>query len=141
MKKHIRTILFMTGIAIVLAIAGCSMLAVSIEDRISSFVDDLNNDRGNAYLNFAQGVTTNYNEIKPAAFWDTDFPAGTPAYSITDLDTTNPAAVTAQISGPTTPLFDAAEPLTITFKMTQVGFLGDWFIEELTLENHGLVVD
>jgi len=133
MKIRNIILLIILGVIIIVGFASCSLFGTKIDERINSFISDLNNDRANAYGNFHPDKTTDYNVIKPATYWDTDFPSGTPDYSISDLDDSDSDYVTASITGPGG--FAASE---IEFKMAKDGF--DWMIEELFLDD-GKVVD
>lgn len=78
------------------ALMSCSLTAVSIEDRISTFQSDLNTaDRSDVYLNFHPTKTTQYDALKnpSVAGFDTEFPppAGT-NYSLSIYDQSDPAA-------------------------------------------------
>lgn len=128
MKIKNITLLIIFGVIIIVGFAGCSLFGTKIDERIDSFISDLNNDRANAYLNFHPDKTTDYNTIKSAAYWDTNFPSGTPNYSISDLDDSDSDYVTASITGPAG--FAASE---IEFKMAKDGF--DWMIEEAFLDD------
>jgi len=132
MKIKNITLLIILSVMIIVGFASCSLFGTKIDERINSFISDLNYDRANAYLNFHPDKTTDYNTIKSAAYWDIDFPLGTPDYSISGLDDSNSDYVTASITGPTT--VGASE---IEFKMAKDGF--DWMIEELFLDDSKVV--
>ena len=129
-------LLILLSLIIIVGFAGCSLFGTKIDERIDSFISDLNNDRANAYNNFHPDKTTDYSVIKPATYWDTDFPSGTPDYSISGLDDSDSDNVTATIDGAADTGFGGPKP--IKFKMAKDGY--DWMIEELTLDGT-LIVD
>lgn len=113
--------------AMALLLQGC-ILGTSIQQRIQMFEDDLNQtDRSSAYLNFYEGLTTDYNAIKsPAYVFDIAFPndlADFP-YSITILDDSDATSVTAVISAP-----GLGGARDITFSMAADGL--NWLIVEI----------
>lgn len=134
MKIRNIILLIILSLIIIVGFTGCSLFGTKIDERIDSFISDLNNDRANAYNNFHPDKTTDYNAIKSATYWDTDFPSGTPNYSISGLDDSDSDNVTAEISGPSG--FSTQE---ITFSMAKDGC--DWMIVEVFLELEGKVVD
>lgn len=135
MKIRNIILLIILGIIIIVGFAGCSLFGTKIDERIDSFISDLNNDRANAYTNFHPDKTDWYNNIKPATFWDTDFPIGTPDYNLSGLDDGDSDNVTATIDGAADNGFGGPKP--IKFKMAKDGF--DWMIEELTLDGTKIV--
>jgi hypothetical protein len=83
----------------------CNLGAVSIQDRISSFQDDLNTtSRSNLYKNFHPTETIEYDALKnPAAItgFTTLFPLPSPNYSLSIIDDNNTSAVHVQVvAGP-----------------------------------------
>jgi hypothetical protein len=120
--------------ALALAFWGCNLLGISIEDRVDEFIADLNGDWNLLYENFHPTETAFYNAIKPATFWEDYFEPTPPSYTISGLDTTDPANVTFMIDGPA--LF--LGPRTVTFQMVQSG--SDWYIEEMDLSGYGNIV-
>ena len=129
MKIRNIILLIILGIIIMVGFAGCSLFGTKIDERIDSFISDLNNDRANAYTNFHSGKTTDYNVIKPEGYWTTaGFPVGTPAYSISGLDDSDSDYVTASITGPAA--FGGPKP--ITFNMAKDGF--DWMIDNIYMD-------
>jgi len=128
--------LLLAGLAAMLALAfwGCSLLGVSIEDRVYAFVAGLNGDRSTLYQNFHPTETSYYPAILAApAYFDILFPPGPPDYTISGLDTSDPRNVTASIDGPA----GFGGPLAITFRMLKMG--NDWLIEELDLGGVNIV--
>jgi hypothetical protein len=123
------------GLLAALVLLYACNLPVTIEKRIELFRIDLNGDRGLVYLNFKPVDPLDYEAIKDSSFWDIRFPVGdgTP-YSITALDTDDPANVTGVVAGP--PQFVGTHP--IEFVMVQEGL--DWFIQQLYLDDRATVV-
>ncbi len=105
--------------------AGCTLLSVSITDRLALFADDLSSaDRSTVYTNFHPTLTTDYDAAKAASYWDALFPTGT--YTIYSINAADPAAVTAVMDGPAA----FGTGLNAVFKMAKSG--EDWMIEEIT---------
>jgi hypothetical protein len=130
--KHLIPAAFLV-LAVVAGLTGCDLFGISIAERISDFQADLNkSDRSSVYLNLHSTLTQDYNAAKAATFWNTNFPyiAGT-SYSITNVVSSNPANVTATITGPSPYTGGAA----ISFKMVQEGF--NWMIQEIYLFGSG----
>ena len=103
-------------------------------DRINAFATTLNSsDRSGINSNFDPGLSG----LPSTAVWTTDFPIpGTlPTdipYSITLLDYSDPANVTASIFGPTAFYTNAGgPPASAVFSMVKIG--SDWYIEKLTV--------
>ena len=128
-RKAIISIIILT--VMVLSFESCKVAGVEIDERINMFIDDLNNDRANAYKNFHPENTDIYYEIGEG-YWDTHFPADGP-YSISGLDDSDSNNVTGTISGPGT----FGGPKSTIFKMAKDG--SDWQIEELTLNELKIV--
>jgi hypothetical protein len=86
------------SIVLSLILFSCNMVPpVTIEDRISQFMAELNKaDRTNVYTHVHSDATS-YNTIKPAAYWDGIFATGN-TYSLSGLSVTSPTA-TATCSG------------------------------------------
>jgi hypothetical protein len=117
-----------------LLMIGCDLLGVSIEKRIEYFLDDMNNDRANGYTNFHPTETSYYvlGTIKAAGFWDTDFPSGTPQYSLASINDSNPSSVIATINGPTSlPAFGRGGTGTDTLEFVMIADGTNWLIEEI----------
>jgi hypothetical protein len=131
---NVKRVLLCGGAALALALAGCSLLGVSIDDRLAKFQDDLNNpDRSGAYLEFDSSLTSYYTAVKKPEWWDIPFPipaAGEQQYLITVSDESKSSKVTATISGP--PTFSATGPRDAVFVMSQEN--GDYFIEKIFLD-------
>lgn len=114
-------------IGMALLMQGC-LLGTSIQQRIELFEQDLNEqDRSDAYLNFYEGLTTDYDAIKnPDYRFNVAFP-NDPAdfpYTITILDESDSANVTAIISAP-----GLGGDRDITFSMAADGL--NWLIVEI----------
>ena len=131
-----RTVL-LVGLTAALALAfwGCSLLGVSIEDRVYRFVAGLNGDRSTLYQDFHPTETAYYPAIMASAvYFNIVFPPGPPDYTISGLNTSDPRNVTATIDGGGAGF---GGPLPITFRMAQMG--NDWLIEELDLGGVNIV--
>ena len=88
-KRAILVISFLVIMGLIMSImVGCDLLGVSIEKRVDYFLTDLNTNRGNAYTNFHPAETTYRLDgtIKPASFWDIDFPVGGTPYTLSSID-------------------------------------------------------
>jgi hypothetical protein len=135
-RLHIQ-LLLLALLLLVVFLEGCDLLPLSIEDRIASFENDINNDRDNAYLNFDPATTDWYVGIQDPDFWNAPFDAAKRPYTITVVDSSNELSVDCTISGTGGYTFGPQ----IIFKMIQVG--NSWYIEEIpTMQNYtGKVVD
>ena len=134
MKTRLISILAVIAIVFVAFLFNSCDLAVTKEQRISLFVDDLNQDpRPNSIrYNFSPSCVV-YSTID-GAFFSTDSPTSSISYSAYSLDVGgNP--VTGTISG-TGGTFGG--PWSIEFTMVKDGL--DWLILELWLEGAGTVV-
>ena len=126
---RIKNALFILLIILVVALSfeSCSLFGTKIDERIDSFIDNLNNDRNSIYLNFHPSETADYNAIKnPTTTWDIWFPVVDIPYSISNLDDSDSDSVTSVISSS-----GGFGPSGATFKMAKDGC--DWMIEELTV--------
>lgn len=134
MKNRIVPLLAILVIVFVVFLLNSCDLAVTKEQRISLFVDDLNQDpRPNSIrYNFSPSCVI-YGTID-GAFFSFDFPTGSISYSVYSLDL-NADPVTGTISG-TGGTFGG--PWSIEFTMVKDGL--DWLIIELWLEGAGTVV-
>ena len=137
MKKTLLRWLVLTAV-LVLAIGGCDLIGVSIQDRVSLFLADLNSlDRSQIYLNFHPTLTNDYSAIQNETLpdWALLFPTGTYIpYSISGLDTSDPWNVFGSINS-----IDGAwgGAKSIIFRMAKDG--PDWMIRELDLDGSNLV--
>ena len=122
---------------LVLAIVGCDLLGVSVQDRVSLFLADLNStDRSDIYLNFHPALTVDYSALQGGAFpdWSTLFPTGgNIPYSINNLDTADPGNVTGD--------FVSINGVWLThpfvFRMAQDG--PDWMIQEMDFNGSNII--
>ena len=127
-KRRLATVAAVLALAAILVGASCDLfLHPLIKVRIEHFIADLNSDRSVVYKNLSSTNTSDYNAAKVSSFWDTYFP-GTSGYSISNIDDTNFASVTAKITG-TNGGFGGTKDAT--FKMFTDGV--DYYIQELTL--------
>ncbi len=117
-------------LVVVVVFNSCSLFGTKIDERIDSFIADLNYDRNSIYLNFHPSETADYDAIKNVGLtWDNWFPTHSIQYSISGLDDSDSDSVTATINSEG--VWDS-EPAT--FKMAKDGF--DWMIEELDLPDN-----
>ncbi len=127
-----------------LMMTSCDLLGVSIEKRIEYFLEDMNNDRANGYTNFHPTETSYYvlGTIKAAGFWDTDFPSGTPQYSLKSIDDSNPFSVIVTINGPEgVPAFGRGGTGEDTLEFVMIADGTNWLIEELYYWGGALIVE
>jgi hypothetical protein len=125
-RKTILLILLIAAIGWLSYLTGCSLLGVSVDDRVMQFVSDINDsDRSQVYLNFHPDIL-DYSGIQVAAFWDGHFPYANAPYSISALSTGNPANVTFTISD------SGAISKNVKFVMQQLG--NDWMITEMYMD-------
>jgi hypothetical protein len=130
MKRIATTALIGTALVLVLVVGSCT-LGVSVEDRLDSFLADLNTPgRADIYLNFHPTETADYAAIQsgsppPAGpDWDALFEEVAIPFHYENLDPSNTEAVTANVVG-------TAFSKSVVFKMALDGM--DWQIEELTV--------
>jgi hypothetical protein len=136
-----RTVICLIALAAALAfgLAGCALIPITIEARLTRFIDGLNaSDRASVYLNFSSTATEYYETIKPSLYWDTPFPAGAAAdllYSKpSTIDLSDPTAVLVTISGP--PLFGGPKDFKFVMINEPTG-VDNWMIHELWIWNTG----
>lgn len=83
MKKSI-LFLILAAVAMVLVLSSCSTDSddetCTIEKRVKSFFDDVNNDKSSAYENLHSGCQMR-NELKSSSAWDPYFPGADYTYS------------------------------------------------------------
>ncbi len=123
-KKTIFPILLILVVGLLSYLAGCSLLGDPVADRVRQFLSDINNGSyDQVYLNFDPNIGPSYAGIQVAAFWSDKFPPGNIPFSITSLDTSDPANVTFTISAS---LFATKN---VKFVMQKSGM--DWMIIEM----------
>ena len=133
MKKKILRWLLLAAIGI-LSFEGCSLLPVSVEDRIAIFLEDINSlDRSSIYLNFHPDLTGDYDFIRNETYpdWGALFPTGPGTYipySISSLDTSDPMGVTGTVESVNIGWVDKP----IFFIMAKDGM--DWMIQEMQFD-------
>ena len=118
--------------ALLVILNACSMLGVTIMDRLNSFVGVLNtSDRSTIASNFDPSQAA----ALAAVTWDTSFPtpmAGDFPYSLNVQDYSNASNVTASLIGPIAfNVTQTAFPTAATFVMVKIGI--DWYIEGSTV--------
>jgi len=102
---------------------GCTLLGVSVEDRVLQFVSDINSsDRSQVYLNFHPAIF-NMAGAQDVATWETQFPVAKIPYTISFLVTNDPSNVTFTITS-----FDLLS-WNVRFVMEQLD--NDWRISEM----------
>jgi hypothetical protein len=132
--KARQVLLLALGAVTALFVLGCGLTSVSIDQRISSFTDNLNlADRGSTWKDFhpelTQDVVSNVLQIYD---WSVPFPVvgvDTP-YSITVLNETDPSNVTATIDGPAA--FFGPKNLKLVMQLYGIA---DWRIQELWMDS------
>ena len=131
-----RTVICLVALAAALAfaLAGCLLAPITIEGRLTRFIDGLNAaDRGTVYLNFSSTETQYYETIKPALYWDIPFPAGAAGelpYGTVAIDQSDPAAVLVTIQGP--PIFGGPKNYKFVMINESTG-VDNWMIHELLI--------
>ncbi len=138
MKSRIVICLAALAVALAFALAGCVLAPITIEARLTRFIDALNTpDRANAYLNFSSTETEYYDAIKAGPYWSTSFPAGAAGqlpYSIVTIDQSDPAAVPVTIQGP--PNFGGTKKFNFVMVNESTDIV-NWMIHELWIWNSG----
>jgi hypothetical protein len=126
-------ILASTAVALLASLNACSMLGVTVMDRLNSFMAALNGSRTGIELNFDPAV-----QAAVAAFdWTgtgsfplpgpTDFP-----YALNVQSYSDPSNVTGSVIGPGAfNLAQSGPPTAAAFTMVRIGM--DWFIEGATI--------
>ncbi len=116
----------------ILLFAGCSN-PVSINERIDSFIEDLNTDRSHVYKNLDKDNTAQYAQAADPIFWLASFPLPDitgGSYSIAGLNDSNTLNVTGMISGPST----FGPQKTIYFMMSQDSD-DNWYIQQMDFDS------
>ena len=127
MKHKLIIIKIILLILISLIFYACTS-TVSIDERITNFINDLNSsDRSSTYLNFHETLTNDYNAIKSAGYWDAAFIQSWQLYNITNYTTTMNSDTTATISGTFKHALDSGS--VILLEMAKSG--DDWYIKTL----------
>jgi hypothetical protein len=94
MKTRLIPAILIATALVVWGLASCSQNpVVSIDQRISNFASDLNNNRSGAYQDFDPDQTKEYQELaNPTYAFDTLFPAGSPPYAFQVTDESSPSS-------------------------------------------------
>jgi hypothetical protein len=122
------------SLSILAALSSCDLFGISIQNRISQFVADLNSSRGNLNNDISNSSLDKSAGVLDATWWDTTFPPPGPLetqYSITLTDYSDPSNVTGTILGPQ----NYAPAVNIRFVMVKDG--ADYFIKEIYLAGSG----
>ena len=134
MKIRYVSLLIVLFAALAFILDACNLLDTDLMDRINLFANGLNSsDRSSINANFDPSLTQSLGAMN-AAWWASNFPVPPDAnhlYSISLIDYSNPANVTATITGP--PAFNGGTGLAVNavFVMSKEG--ENWFIEKLFL--------
>jgi hypothetical protein len=137
----LRHVLKLAGIAVltVAAVVSCSLLGMSITDRVGSFQTDLNSaDRSSIYTNFDSANTSDYNALKSAStIIDQIFPVlgtGDTPYALAITNESNPSTgvLVTVTGGPA--LFGGTHHLKLVMD-NSTSLLGDWQIVTLSMDN------
>ena len=98
MKSLIRPVLLAAVVVATSIFISCGPPPVSIEDRISSFVNSFNGSRTDTSSNFAPGTPGSRTD---ATYWNVALTASTPPYTFTPNppDTSNPSSVSITVNG------------------------------------------
>ena len=122
-RKTVLVLLLVAAVGWLSYLSGCSLLGVSVEDRVAQFVSDLNDsDRSNMYLNFRPGIN-DYIGIQDPAYWDSLLDYLDAPYSETGLASGDPSNVTFTLND------SSPGARAVRFVMEKVGF--DWMIIEM----------
>jgi hypothetical protein len=125
-RKAILLALLVVAVGWLSYLTGCSLLGVSVDDRVMQFLADINDsDRSQVYLNFHPDIL-DYSGIQVAAFWDGHFPYANAPYSISALVTGDPANVTFTISA------SGYISKDVLFVMEKLG--NDWMISKMYMD-------
>ncbi|OHD74439.1 MAG: hypothetical protein A2V99_06890 [Spirochaetes bacterium RBG_16_67_19] len=93
-RKLVRLLLLLLAIGWLFYGVSCSLLGVSIEDRVQQFVSDMNEtDRSDVYLNFHPDIFNMAGAQDPDT-WETNFPVLKIPYTYSALNTSDPLNVT-----------------------------------------------
>ncbi len=125
-RRVVLLMLLILAIGLLSYLAACSLLGVSVDERVNRFLADINNgDYGQVYLNFDPNIL-DWPGIQVAAFWDTKFPPGNAPFSIASLASSDPSNVTFTISAA------AFATKNVKFVMQKSGM--DWMIIEMYMD-------
>jgi len=124
-KRYLILFLLITAIPVIIFV-GCDLSGATIEGRIDSFLNNINNDRSNTYLNFHSVKTELYDNLK-LSDWQSLFPIENIDYYILSLNTSNSNNVIGVIH-----CADTIEwPKDVIFVMAKDGFT--WYIDDMYL--------
>ncbi|MBP7494322.1 MAG: hypothetical protein KA771_02420 [Spirochaetales bacterium] len=131
----VKTLRLVVGVVALLSIFfGCDLAGskgASIEEQIDSFIEDINAGQyDNLYTHFHPTETAKYDEIKPADYWTTIFPAG-------DYSLSNKSIVGSTCTGRITGGDSLYSNTPITFYMAKDG--DDYMIKKLVIEETTIV--
>lgn len=129
-RKTVFLLLLAQAILWLSYLAACTLLPISVDDRVSRFLDDLNGDRSTMYLNFHPDILL-YEDVKDPLFWDAIFSEGEIPYSISTLDTSDPSSVTFTLTS-------TLSSWDVEFVMMKSGL--DWMISIMYLDGGAVPV-
>lgn len=133
--KLISVSMIIVLLLVVVLLNSCDLFGVTKDQRITSFVEDLNqNPRPNSIQSNFSSSGTIYNTLN-GAFFDIDFPTSSIPYAVSNLDLDSDP-VTGTISGTGDPAFGGS----CAIEFTMVKEKSDWLILELWVEFAGIVV-
>ena len=138
MKKRAILAGLILVLAVMLMLEGCGLFGVTTEQRISFFLDDLNQSPRPDSIRFNFSTSCqDYDQITGLWFGESaEFPCDSIPYTL-NISNYDVNPVTGTISGKALGSFGGTA-LDIEFTMIQEGF--DWYILELVLDG-GVVVD
>ncbi len=120
-----RALLIIAAIAALYLVMSCAIVKpVTIDECISNFMSDVNNDHSSVYKNLSTS-SVKYAQAVPAAYWDIVFPPGY-SYALSGQSTAG-STVTASLSGGS--LYPGSN---IVFTMTQ-NLDKDYVISSITI--------
>ncbi len=119
------------SLVVLAALSSCDLFGISIQNRISQFVTDLNSSRANLNNDISNSSLDKSAGVLDTLWWETTFPAPGPSdtqYSITLFDYSDPSNVTGTILGPA----NYSPAAAIKFVMVKDG--ADYFIQQIYLD-------
>ena len=128
MKSTTRIVLLLVVAVATVILFSCSLLPVSIEQRINDFINDLNSNRVNAYLNLDPGISAYGNTRGSSTYWDLTFGTDVPFTYNPD-----PAVPSGQTVTITIYAHAGTDLGAYTFSMVNIGTVSDnWVIHNMT---------
>jgi hypothetical protein len=135
MKSTIRIVLLLVVAMATVILFSCSVLPVSIEQRINDFINDLNGNRTNAYMDLDPNIGTYGTTRGSSTFWNVQFGTNVPFTYTPNPAVPSGQTVTIDIRDHSGTLLD-----TYTFTMVNAGTVSDnWVIHSLSGVSGGLI--